>query len=505
MPKTIILCSDGTGNVATKGRGTNVFKLFETVDLNGHLTDFSLIPQVGIYDDGVGTHGTWMSRLIGQAFGVGIGANVKRLYRELSRIYEPGDRIFLFGFSRGAFTIRLVASLVGRCGILNGDQFETAGAFRTAVDDAYRAFRRQFVPLVLQYFIPRVGSNDPALRALHDKYAPHRGTVDFVGIWDSVDGANRFVNNYIYRIKSMDRRPGPHIRAAYHALSLDDARAAFLPQLWDEHVADSERIQQVWFSGVHSNVGGGYDKHGMSLVSLHWMLEHAQRAGLRLKPLAYESLRGAANVDDMLYDPRQGLGTLYRFVPRSIDRLCAQHSIQPKIHLSVAERIARGIDDYAPGNIPADSTVVFTPARDPRVDGSLRDRAAATQNVIRTVHGDKHQLLDDVRTEIVLYNAAHYVTIGSWCTLLVLAVQAVARYVPVSAARVVSIRPPEWLVWTTLVTLVAATWTGRRVLWRMSEKFSRFWRQHQSTLRAALQSSEQSTMAINEGESVHLI
>src|SRR5262245_13157037 len=101
MSKNIILCSDGTGNSTIKGRGTNVFKLFEAVDLNKHRTSAQLDAQLAFYDDGVGTGNVWL-RLIGGAAGYGLMDNVKQLYRELSRVYDAGDSIYLFGFSRGA-------------------------------------------------------------------------------------------------------------------------------------------------------------------------------------------------------------------------------------------------------------------------------------------------------------------------------------------------------------------------------------------------------------------
>ena len=102
MPKNIIICSDGTGNTAIKNRGTNVFKLFEAIDLNGHRTSPNLCAQIALYDDGVGTESFLPLKLLGGAFGWGLKRNVVKLYTGLVRIYDPGDRIYLFGFSRGA-------------------------------------------------------------------------------------------------------------------------------------------------------------------------------------------------------------------------------------------------------------------------------------------------------------------------------------------------------------------------------------------------------------------
>src|SRR4026208_1700614 len=119
MNKNIIVCSDGTGNTTIKGRGTNVFKLFETIDLTGHRTDPTLRAQVAFYDDGVGTQNNKLLKIAAGATGFGLARNVRQLYREVSRAYDEGDRIYLFGFSRGAFTVRSLAGMITTCGLLD--------------------------------------------------------------------------------------------------------------------------------------------------------------------------------------------------------------------------------------------------------------------------------------------------------------------------------------------------------------------------------------------------
>ena len=120
--KNIIICSDGTGNTANKGRGTNVFKLFEAVDLTRPNHPKDGLPQVAIYDDGVGTERLKFLKILGGAFGWGLGRNVKQLYTDLARTYSPDDGIFLFGFSRGAFTVRTLAGLIDTYGIPNHEE-----------------------------------------------------------------------------------------------------------------------------------------------------------------------------------------------------------------------------------------------------------------------------------------------------------------------------------------------------------------------------------------------
>ena len=119
MAKNIVICSDGTGNTTSKGRGTNVFKLFEAVDVHGHRSNPGLTRQVAFYDDGVGTEPWKPVRLLTGALGLGLSRNVKELYADLARAYEPDDQIYLFGFSRGAFTVRTLAGLIAFCGIIH--------------------------------------------------------------------------------------------------------------------------------------------------------------------------------------------------------------------------------------------------------------------------------------------------------------------------------------------------------------------------------------------------
>jgi uncharacterized protein (DUF2235 family) len=144
MAKNIVVCSDGTGNTTIKGRGTNVFKLFEAVDLNGHRADPNLTPQVALYDDGVGTENFKPLKIIGGVAGYGLSRNVRQLYKELVRVYDPGDQIFVFGFSRGAFTVRSLVGMVGACGLVNAAEVTTARKLDALVNKAYRMYRARY-------------------------------------------------------------------------------------------------------------------------------------------------------------------------------------------------------------------------------------------------------------------------------------------------------------------------------------------------------------------------
>jgi uncharacterized protein (DUF2235 family) len=522
--KNIVICSDGTGNTAIKGRGTNVFKLFEAVDLNGHRTDPARTPQVAIYDDGVGTEDFKPVRILAGATGYGLSRNVKQLYKELVRIYDPGDRIFLFGFSRGAFTVRTLAGLIGFCGIVDAGRLETVEALTSTVRRAYRAYRRRYrTPLAK---LVR-GEVDPAeierFRAdcCHEFPAP----IHFVGVWDTVDAVGlpfhlaELINLTIYRFKFPDQHLGAIVRTACHALALGDERHSFHPLLWHHRGEDDRRIDQTWFAGAHSNVGGGYPKQGVSLVALEWMLEKAERAGLRLVPGDRSDYRDHANVDDKVYDPRAGLGVFYRWKPRDMAALCAANRVAPTVHLSVLERIAHGTEDYAPGNLAPDARVVITPTGNAPADASALTRARAAEAVLRDAHrADPRPLLARISGWIRVGYYSYYVYVGACVAGVVLAslpedlgasgwAWRWLRGAATLAYNVATLQLGE--LWATAQRLATTPWligplaAGFALSYllafvadrRMSAVFSRFWYTQQPRLRAALKAARKEAPA----------
>ena len=150
-----------------------------------------------------------------------------------------------------------------------------------------------------------------------------------------------WISRYISPIWFADNTLGPEVARACHALALDEERRTFHPELWNEQNGADNRVKQVWFSGVHSNVGGGYPKHGMSLVTLDWMMNKARQAGLRFIQTDLDFVHQHQDVHDKMYDSRSGLAVYYRWSPRDLSQLCMEHKIiAPKIHISVFERIA---------------------------------------------------------------------------------------------------------------------------------------------------------------------
>lgn len=421
IPKNIVICSDGTGNSAIKDRGTNVFKLYEAVDLNGHLTDPAKIPQVAFYDDGVGTETIKPLKLLGGAFGFGLSRNVRQLYATLVRCYVPGDRIFLFGFSRGAFTVRTLGGFITACGILNRERYTTDADLVKAVKGAYRIYRSKYMTGARHQIQAWRRQLQPKRRLpsrfevkvanFRQQQAVHDGKIAFIGVWDTVDAVGLpfdhladFINYFIHPFKFSDLTLHAKVDQARHAMAIDDERHTFHPLMWQEGAADRERLKQVWFAGVHSNVGGGYPKQGMSLASLHWMMVEAQNHELRFLADDRDYYLDHQNVNDKLYNSRAGVSAYYRYKPRDIFALCRESNTGAKIHESVIDRINLHTEGYAPGNLPTGAAVVAT--------GNPVTRYPNAGAVITTAYGQDSSLLDRVQPEVWIRRLSQYVFVA---------------------------------------------------------------------------------------------
>jgi len=503
--KNIVICADGTGNTTIRGRGTNVFKLYEAVDQNGHRFDPLKIQQVAIYHDGVGTENLKWLRFVAGVFGWGLSRNVKQLYGELARVYDPGDRIYLFGFSRGAFTVRTLAGLIVTCGILDPSRYKTNASFWKAIRQAYGQYRRRYQTTLSRVFRGRVEISLESLRERFSvpisAFSSEAGKViTFVGVWDTVDavgspfGVANIINGTLYRFKFPDTKLSDQVAHGCHALALDEARESFEPVLWREEQGDQGRIEQVWFAGVHSNVGGGYPRQGLSLVALDWMMRRAEAHGLRFLEAPRLLYRDGTDVDDKLYDPRAGLGVFYRWRPRNVEALCRANNVAPKVHRTVYQRIARNTDGYAPGSVPPDSEVVTS---------SSPSLAATLRNLVAAHHGGGASLMVRERGAHVFGTAAYWLMMTAVLALgaLVLrryyldleagpdwrtrAVQLVATIVSSNwlavFARTVYQYP--WL----LVAGLSGLLISLRVHRRLDEHYSEFWHHLRRPLRELLE------------------
>jgi uncharacterized protein (DUF2235 family) len=278
MPKHLIVCCDGTWNTAYQSRNgspcpSNVTRFALSVaanDSDGHR-------QLVYYHPGVGT--TRWDHLRGGAFGVGLSANVIDAYHFLIDNYEPGDDLYFFGFSRGAFTARSAAGLVRNCGILRPEN-------RDRIDDAYRLYRNRDDK-------PR-GMTSTLFRSAFS-YEP---TIEFIGVWDTVGalgippvgpGILHPIFNWVNKRWSFhDTELSSHVHGAYQALAIDERRRAFKPTLWKQQPGATQLVEQVWFTGVHCNVGGGMADTSLSDLALLWMVKKAQHHGLAFKDDAFK-------------------------------------------------------------------------------------------------------------------------------------------------------------------------------------------------------------------------
>jgi len=263
MGKTIVVLCDGTGKEYGP-TNTNVVHAYEL--LRGRSAN-----QLVLYDPGIGTFappwlerhvGDWLGEKLSKAFGYGLRENLTDTYSFLMEHYEDGDELFLLGFSRGAFTVRCLAGLLMQCGLLWPHQdtlvpYAVRHYFEMWADDSEREQRQKVVDDFKATFtrpcVPKV-----------------------VAVWDTVAayglfGGARFPNATLHH----------EIQFGFQALALDEFRIKFRPSLW-EPAAAKQTIEQVWFAGAHSDVGGGYAERGLSDIALAWLLDKAEAQGLRL-------------------------------------------------------------------------------------------------------------------------------------------------------------------------------------------------------------------------------
>jgi len=267
--RRLIVCCDGTWKTADDKAITNVVKMMDAVvpvvrDASGNETQ-----QVSWYGKGVG-NGTFADRILGGAFGGGLGRNVRDAYRFLVQNYVPGDEIFLFGFSRGAYTARSLGGMIRCSGLVQKKH-------ANRITEAYEIYRKRD---------PKGADKDEAV-AFREQYSHPSVTIKFVGVWDTV-GALGVPVGRILRMLSR-RKHGFHdtrlsgiIENACHALAIDEGRYTFEPAPFDGDPKDQQRVEQLWFAGAHSDVGGGNPSAGLSDIAFQWMAEKAAGCGLVL-------------------------------------------------------------------------------------------------------------------------------------------------------------------------------------------------------------------------------
>jgi uncharacterized protein (DUF2235 family) len=322
--KKIVVCLDGTGNQLKAKGNTNVVWLYEMLDLGDPSR------QIAYYDPGVGTfsaNGAWtplarrVTKLAGLAVGMGLRTNLGEAYMYLMQHYEAGDKLFIFGFSRGAYSARALAGLLNVVGLL-------------------RPGSENLVPYAVGLYTRNRDLSTDDWSQIH-KFADAFSRkidgrvgipVEFMGVWDSVKAAGVLRWN----LRWPYTRQIPNVATVRHAVSIDEKRRPYHEYLIEPRQGkQTPVIDEVWFAGVHSDVGGTFeDDPRLPQITLKWMVDGALDAGLMLRTGAYR--RSCAVGAD------HALGTVHR-MGRVWGLLTYRHRPVPdtaRVHQSVCDRIA---------------------------------------------------------------------------------------------------------------------------------------------------------------------
>jgi uncharacterized protein (DUF2235 family) len=388
--KRIVVFADGTGN-AFSTQESNVWRLYRALDR-------AQGDQIAYYIKGVGTSGFRPYALLDGATGIGVPSNVRKLYRFICWNWNPGDQICMFGFSRGSFTIRTLIGLIHHEGLLpyriDGETISRHEMDRNVMA-AWRSYRAKTNSNSLRRVSPLI----PICRAIRDLFVgfyhfvlQHRSykeiqqetkkqnrsapRIKFAGLFDTVEAFGvpieefrRAIDWAIWPISFSNKRLSDLVDKACHALSLDDERKTFHPIRFEINPENKNQVEEVWFAGVHSDVGGGYPDADLAYVPLLWMAEHAvKQGGLRFTTGAIPAFLAAASAVGPRHDSRAGLGVFYRYGPRVIYD-DAEDGGPPVIHHAVAERMVFGCDGYAPIVLPSSATILLPDGSRPRIRG----------------------------------------------------------------------------------------------------------------------------------------
>jgi len=323
MSKRIVYCFDGTWQ--TPLSGTNVYRLFKALAVTSD--------QVTYYDDGVGADATGLNRVLQGAFGQGLVQKIQDSYTKLAHVYQEGDEVYLFGFSRGAYTARSLGGMIATCGLPRGSFSDDC------ITKAFAAYRDP--------------ANRAALLAALGPCGLADVTIRMIGAWDTVGSLGipaifGQIDQKAFGFLSTSLHPD--VKNAYHALAIDEKRPQFPATLWTGDPAPGQTVEQVWFCGCHSDIGGGNPLGGgvdsttrLSDISLGWMMAKAQAHGLVFDPAVYAQFQNLApevalDKINETWKPQDG--------PPNIRPITANSSISN----SVAVRVQYALN-YAPANL----------------------------------------------------------------------------------------------------------------------------------------------------------
>ncbi|MDS4025715.1 MAG: DUF2235 domain-containing protein [Candidatus Contendobacter sp.] len=334
MTKRIVICLDGTWNTPDSNPevdgdvSTNVWKLHNLVLDN----DSHGIQQTKYYETGVGTN--WYDRVRGGVFGVGLSEKIKDAYKYLASKYEPGDEVYIFGFSRGAYTARSLVGLIRNSGVLKQSHIDL-------VDDAYALYRTR-----------DEGPDSENAKYFRSEYC-YEIAIKCLGVWDTVGALGVPIESFDWFNKKYyefhDTELSGIVENAFHALAIDEHRKTYQCSLWDPKQKPNQRLEQSWFSGAHADIGGGYGDSQIADVSLRWMIHKAASCGLEFDDASIPAATG--KFEPMHDSYKQFLGGAYsKFEPRYLRPVCetkyGNESIDPS-----AENRLKSSANYWPKNL----------------------------------------------------------------------------------------------------------------------------------------------------------
>ena len=328
--KRIIICADGTWNRPEKNLKkdfpSNVLRLARAVKP----VDSNQVAQQVFYDWGVGSY---YAPVIGGATGKGLNKNIMDDYRYIVQNYSPGDELFVFGFSRGAYTVRSLCGLINNCGIIKRSEARLI----QAAFDVYKKPSKAYAPN---------GNKSIEFRQAHSHPSCE---VKFIGVWDTVGALGipiSFLGLLDDKDEFYDTKIGRNVRVARHALAIDELRRDFEPTIW--FPKENLDLKQMWFVGAHGDVGGSYkpDEDGslLSDIALDWMMREAEATGIAMEPHLRQELRPSPIAT--LHQSRRNYYRLKKKYYRPIDH----GKGKVLIHKSVKQRWHQD-SDYRPSNL----------------------------------------------------------------------------------------------------------------------------------------------------------
>lgn len=464
----IVVFADGTGN-AFSHQESNVWRLYQAVRQTCSDTAVRYIP-------GVGTQSIRPLAAIDGAIGLGVPANVRELYRFICWHWEPGAEIWMFGFSRGAFSIRTLAGLIHHEGLMPrkiGGSPVSEAIMISNSDYAWRSYRRKTAPtpfwthptiavvraaLGVRWRLSKGRAAFLAAQKTMDDPANgdrRRPPIKFMGLFDTVEAFGMpveelrpVVNRLIWPVSFRNERCSELVQTVRHVLAIDDERTTFHPVRFDQSQSSpGQSVQEVWFPGMHSDVGGGYPDDALSMVPLMWIAGEAAKLGLPLNRDAMASWALRASPTAPLHDSRAGAATLYRYDPRPVGDL-AQTGGPPVLHHSVAMRVAHEPSCYGPVNLP--DSFIFLPKEGER---QAADQTAP-QRAIQAISKPTRAILEHAR-DVVWWRRLHYfVMLG---TLIWLA--CLPWLSPMTAAQIhETVQAPPWRPLGVASDLTAGVW-----------------------------------------------